>query len=105
MEVKFREIVEKRAHLGNRESIRVAIEVIRRECDLPETCYYSETDKGADGEVCNTIRRVHEYGGGSHSWDEHKYYRDAMPFDLAALNTISKLQEADKNYSDNGEYY
>jgi len=89
-----------KAQITKREAIRIAIQTLRDEFDIPEHSWVSDLKE--DGE--RKLMRSVEYSGGSHSWDETEIHRTAKPGDGRVLEVISYLQEADRGYVERGEF-
>ena len=105
MEVSYSVTERKSALITPRESIRVAIETLRREFDLPERCRVvggREFDDGSAESI--TVRRTVEHNGGSHSWDSDEHYREHREGDRRVLAVIDMLLEADNAHADAGDF-
>lgn len=71
------------AHISDDESRRIAIDVLRREFELPTGCFISEK---------NEVVQEHLTGGGSHSWFEKQVLRPASGDDSQVLGIITELE-------------
>ncbi len=89
MEINFSETKYKTVNISRREAIRITIETLRIEFDIPERSWI---EGGCEDETTVIMKNV-ERSGGSHSWDEKKVHRVAAPGDKRVLDVISYLED------------